>query len=239
MRKPTSQRWANFHDEIKIGFTCLDHAKEINQNILPAFSKKFLSYLTCRAIFATNRGVLYSNYNQTLWLPQMNSKSSVFPRTLETNPYSIGHTDPLRIEYATFETALWDQKRIKYYKHWNNNRDKWHTLSPTSILLTLLSSFGFNSFNARRVLGLAIFLHPLIIPLPAPTFTCTRGTGGSWEECILPLISTTSGYNFLIAPCSTNQIFDWRCPWPLTPSILKLPNQQQSAFIACNCDFHA
>lgn len=40
----------------------------------------------------------------------MNSKSSVFPRTLETNPYSIGHTDPLRIEYATFETALWDQK---------------------------------------------------------------------------------------------------------------------------------
>lgn len=179
--------------------------------ILPAFSKKFLSYLTCRAIFATNRGVLYWNYNQTLWLPQMNSKSSVFPRTLETNPYSIGHTDPLRIEYATFETALWDQKRIKYYKHWNNNRDKWHTLSPTSILLTLLSSFGFNSFNARRVLGLAIFLHPLIIPLPAPTFTCTWGTGGSWEECILPLISTTSGYNFLTAPCSTNQIFDRRC----------------------------
>lgn len=58
-------------------------------------------------------------------------------------------------------------KRIKYYNHWKNKRDKWHTQSFISILLTLLSSFGFNSFNARRVLGLAIFLHTLMFPLPA------------------------------------------------------------------------
>lgn len=35
----------------------------------------------------------------------------MFSGTLETNPYSIGHTDPLWIMSTAFETTLCDQKR--------------------------------------------------------------------------------------------------------------------------------
>lgn len=42
--------------------------------------------------------------------PEMNSKATMLPRALQTDPYSIGHTHPLRVECTTFKTNLWRAK---------------------------------------------------------------------------------------------------------------------------------
>lgn len=47
----------------------------------------------------------------------------MFPGTLETNPYSIGHTDPLRVMSPAFETTL-EEQETKELSHFPKKYNK-------------------------------------------------------------------------------------------------------------------
>ena len=89
----------------------------------------------------------------------------MFPGTLETNPYSIGHTNPLRVMSPAFETTLKEQETKELSQNITRiSLFKCHFLG----LLTLLPSFGFISFKTRRVLGLAIPCRLLSVHFTTP-----------------------------------------------------------------------